>query len=76
MILYLCPVLVQLFVPWVILHVFLLLADFFKIKFFEKKIFQKYHQSVKQNVGPDLGLLVVMFNYYFQRVGSIGGGHA
>ena len=36
-ILYLCPVLVQLFVPWVILHVFLLLADFFKIKFFEKK---------------------------------------
>ena len=45
-----------------ILHAFLSSADFFKINFFDK-LFQKYHQSVKQFgsrssqgfVGPDLG---------------------
>ena len=32
---------------WVILHAFLLSADFFKIKFFEK-FFHEYNQRVKQ----------------------------
>ena len=50
-----------LFACWVILHAFLLIADFFKMNFF-KKIFLEYHPGVKQFgsrsgptiVGPDL----------------------
>ena len=40
----------ELIAYWVIFHAFLSSADFFQNKLFEK-IFQKYHQNVKQ-FGP------------------------